>query len=309
MLDYFSFGMPMPNRNLKGDYRYAYQGQEVDPETGKEAFQLRLWDSRIGRWLTTDPYGQYNSPYLGMGNNPISMIDPDGGYSGWWGAFGGWIAGGFKGSIESNGNAATDSHKFYIDKTGDGSNGIIIDFGNIKGDLLASGKYWRPDGQGKLMHTWSFSQRIPNSFGNIQNKLNNSSGVDAFIGKAIYNTLDDTYVFATSFDLLSPHNDPQRLNGDIVIRGSEEGIQSGLNGMMTLATFGRIKKPTRNMGQFNAQNKGLFTRIIKSSKIKGIILKNMNKFHKYWGQGMKGIMGTVKPVIKTVEGWVNEDEK
>ena len=80
--DYYPFGMPMPNRNVEGNYRYKYQGQEKDPETGKEAFELRLWDSRIGRWLTTDPYGQYHSPYLGMGNNPISQIDPDGGMSG-----------------------------------------------------------------------------------------------------------------------------------------------------------------------------------------------------------------------------------
>ncbi|WP_175288732.1 leucine-rich repeat domain-containing protein [Flagellimonas eckloniae] len=79
--DYYPFGMPMPGRSLLGaeGYRYAFQGQEKDPETGKEAFQLRLWDSRIGRWLTTDPFGQYNNPYLGMGNNPISRIDPDGG--------------------------------------------------------------------------------------------------------------------------------------------------------------------------------------------------------------------------------------
>lgn len=51
----YPFGMPMPNRQIvNGEpYRYAYQGQEIDPETGKEAFQLRLWDSRIGRWLTT----------------------------------------------------------------------------------------------------------------------------------------------------------------------------------------------------------------------------------------------------------------
>jgi RHS repeat-associated protein len=60
-------------------YRYAFQGQELDKETGMEAFQLRLWDGRIGRWLSTDPYGQYASPYLGMGNNPINGIDPDGG--------------------------------------------------------------------------------------------------------------------------------------------------------------------------------------------------------------------------------------
>ena len=77
--DYYPFGMAMPLRNSLSDYRYAYQGQEKDAETGKEAFQLRLWDARIGRWLTTDPYGQYASPYLGMGNNPVRMIDPDGG--------------------------------------------------------------------------------------------------------------------------------------------------------------------------------------------------------------------------------------
>ncbi|MCL9807670.1 hypothetical protein NAT51_19260 [Flavobacterium amniphilum] len=47
-----------------------------------EAFELRLWDGRLGRWLTVDPMGQYFSPYLGMGNNPISRIDPDGGADG-----------------------------------------------------------------------------------------------------------------------------------------------------------------------------------------------------------------------------------
>ena len=80
--DYYPFGMPMPNRQIVGGepYRYAYQGQEKDPETGKEAFQLRLWDSRIGRWLTRDPMSIHHSPYLGMGNNPIIMVDPNGGY-------------------------------------------------------------------------------------------------------------------------------------------------------------------------------------------------------------------------------------
>lgn len=78
--DYYPFGMAMPNRKWGANgYRYAYQGQEVDPETGKEAFQLRLWDARIGRWLTTDPARQYASTYLGMGNNPINGTDPDGG--------------------------------------------------------------------------------------------------------------------------------------------------------------------------------------------------------------------------------------
>ena len=73
----------MPNRQLIGGepYRYGYQGEfaETDPETGKPAFELRLYDPRINRWLTPDPYGQHFSPYLGMGNNPISNVDPDGG--------------------------------------------------------------------------------------------------------------------------------------------------------------------------------------------------------------------------------------
>ena len=83
--DYYPFGMPMPNRQTTdGNYRYAFQGQEKDPETGMEAFELRLWDGRLGRWLTTDPKHQYASPYLGMGNNPLSLVDPDGGKANDW---------------------------------------------------------------------------------------------------------------------------------------------------------------------------------------------------------------------------------
>ncbi|MBC7523118.1 MAG: RHS repeat-associated core domain-containing protein, partial [Flavobacterium sp.] len=79
--DYYPFGMPMPNKTTTdGLYRYAFQGQEKDPETGMEAFELRLWDGRIGRWLTVDPKGQFFSPYLGMGNDPINATDPDGGW-------------------------------------------------------------------------------------------------------------------------------------------------------------------------------------------------------------------------------------
>ncbi len=61
-------------------YRWGYQGQyaERDSETGLSAFMLRQYDGRIGRWTTIDPYGQYWSPYLGMGNNPVMFVDSDG---------------------------------------------------------------------------------------------------------------------------------------------------------------------------------------------------------------------------------------
>ncbi len=84
--DYYPFGMVMPGRDEQeaNRYRYAFQGQEKDQDTEMEAFELRLWDSRIGRWLTTDPYRVHASPYLGMANNPVSTIDPDGGCPEGW---------------------------------------------------------------------------------------------------------------------------------------------------------------------------------------------------------------------------------
>ncbi|MCO5951209.1 RHS repeat-associated core domain-containing protein, partial [Mucilaginibacter flavidus] len=62
-------------------YRYDYQGAyaEKDPVTGLNNFQLRMYDSKIGRWLSTDPAGQHASPYEGMGNNPVAKGDPTGG--------------------------------------------------------------------------------------------------------------------------------------------------------------------------------------------------------------------------------------
>lgn len=33
------------------------------------------------RWFSVDPKRQYSSPYIGMGNNPISGVDPDGAYT------------------------------------------------------------------------------------------------------------------------------------------------------------------------------------------------------------------------------------
>jgi RHS repeat-associated protein len=83
--DYYPHGGIMPGRNYAGatNYRYGYQGQfaEKDAETGFNNFELRMWDGKLGRWLNPDPKNQYHSPYMGMGNNPVSSTDPDGGYS------------------------------------------------------------------------------------------------------------------------------------------------------------------------------------------------------------------------------------
>ncbi|MGB0525514.1 MAG: RHS repeat-associated core domain-containing protein, partial [Flammeovirgaceae bacterium] len=80
--DYYPFGAKMRESCLKG-VRFGYQGEyaEHDTETGWSNFELRLYDPIIGRWLSPDPYAQYWSPYLAMGNNPVNQIDPNGGFS------------------------------------------------------------------------------------------------------------------------------------------------------------------------------------------------------------------------------------
>ncbi len=85
----------MPGRQKGSSYRFGYQGQfaEKDDETGLNQFEAREYDPRIMRWMVTDPAGQYWSPYKGMGNNPISGVDPDGRF---WQELGNWVGRGFK---------------------------------------------------------------------------------------------------------------------------------------------------------------------------------------------------------------------
>lgn len=80
--DYYPFGLPLAGRTIqKKGYRHDYQGEfaEKDEETGWDAFELRMYDPVIGRWISVDPARQFASPYVGMGNNPIIFYDPTGG--------------------------------------------------------------------------------------------------------------------------------------------------------------------------------------------------------------------------------------
>ncbi len=82
---YYSYGLKIAGISSKApgslQNKYLYQGDfsENDQETALDEFDLRHYDPQVGRWTTTDPYEQFASPYLGMGNSPNNFIDPYGG--------------------------------------------------------------------------------------------------------------------------------------------------------------------------------------------------------------------------------------
>ncbi|MCD6065617.1 MAG: hypothetical protein K0S33_443 [Bacteroidetes bacterium] len=81
--DYYPFGQSMPGRQYVAKrYSYGMNGAEKDDEfTGTEGSiyntHYREYDARLGRWFAKDPITMpFESPYAGMGNNPISFSDP-----------------------------------------------------------------------------------------------------------------------------------------------------------------------------------------------------------------------------------------
>jgi RHS repeat-associated protein len=80
--EYYAFGkVAKASCPSSGSYRYGYQGEfaEKDGETDWNSFELRQYDSEIGRFTTTDPMGEFWSSYVGMGNDPVNLTDPTGG--------------------------------------------------------------------------------------------------------------------------------------------------------------------------------------------------------------------------------------
>lgn len=69
--DYYPYGSLMPGRHGSlGDYRYGFQGQELDDEVKGEGnsinYKYRMHDPRIGRFFAVDPLAPkypHNSPY------------------------------------------------------------------------------------------------------------------------------------------------------------------------------------------------------------------------------------------------------
>ena len=80
--------MLLPGRKYSqpnSSYRYGFNGKEKNNEISGEGnsydFGARIYDPRLGRWLSLDPSQAkypYLSPYNAFDNNPIYFSDPDG---------------------------------------------------------------------------------------------------------------------------------------------------------------------------------------------------------------------------------------
>nr|WP_256463648.1 RHS repeat-associated core domain-containing protein [Flavobacterium sp. HJ-32-4] len=86
-MDYYPFGMLVPNRHesTDGSYRYGFQGQEKDDEIKGEGNSLnytyRMHDPRLGRFFAVDPlWSKYpaNSPYSFSENRLIDGRELEG---------------------------------------------------------------------------------------------------------------------------------------------------------------------------------------------------------------------------------------
>jgi RHS repeat-associated protein len=92
---FYPFGMIMGGQDYSfyGSHHnvYMYQGKEfeidifdLNSDGTKETqflwhdFHTRMFDSQLGRWHVTDPLLNDASPYIGMGNNPLNLVDLNG---------------------------------------------------------------------------------------------------------------------------------------------------------------------------------------------------------------------------------------
>jgi len=77
---YYPYGLPAYTWMREGETanKFAFQGKELDPNSGWNDFGSRMYWADLGRWFATDPQRQFGSPYLALGNNPTLGVDPNG---------------------------------------------------------------------------------------------------------------------------------------------------------------------------------------------------------------------------------------
>ena len=82
----YTFGAIMPGRSFSSStYRFGFNGKENDNEVkgngNQQDYGFRIYDPRLGRFLSVDPLTKqyiWYTPYQFAGNKPIWAVDLDG---------------------------------------------------------------------------------------------------------------------------------------------------------------------------------------------------------------------------------------
>jgi len=90
---YSPFGNVVAQYGDAAALRYRFTGYEYDRETGLYNAAARLYDPALKRFYSVDPQMQFYSPYLYVGNNPVSALDPTGESAAWWALLVGAVVG------------------------------------------------------------------------------------------------------------------------------------------------------------------------------------------------------------------------
>jgi RHS repeat-associated protein len=64
----------------KPEDKWKFQDKELITELDLnwQDFGARFYDPQLGRWHCVDPADQFSSSYVGLANNPVTAVDPDG---------------------------------------------------------------------------------------------------------------------------------------------------------------------------------------------------------------------------------------
>jgi RHS repeat-associated protein len=85
---YYPYGLTISGIGTNSDeYLNKYTTKELQTGEWNPAvsnglemydFHARHYDPQLGRWFAPDPAEQFSNPYLGIANNPVNFVDPDG---------------------------------------------------------------------------------------------------------------------------------------------------------------------------------------------------------------------------------------
>lgn len=239
-------------KTAESKYRFGYQGQfaEKDDETGWNHFELREYDPVIGKWLVPDPYDQYWSPYVGIGNDPVNVVDPNGAYT--------MLVAFFKAI-----RAGENPFHIYKDKDTDewGYNSsslesndifgitptivVIPDFGDEKKKAMINS--WQPN----FLDRWGESDNLTGSF--------------------TYSFVDKFYVAGHFF---TPWSTPTHLDGQPA--DSRDRVDAFTSSAASVIPFARLT-PKMSASDFSSFTKGTFLARL-PGKSRSAVMKQANRF-------------------------------